>query len=42
MNGFQTMLSHAQAYHEAAADHRAWNARRELFSMAERAKERFA
>lgn len=36
-NGFQTMLSHAQEYVEAAADIRTWRAQREITRMAERA-----
>lgn len=30
MNGFQTMLAHAQGYAEAATDYRVWQAKREI------------
>ena len=33
LNGFQTMLSHAQAYHESAASYRAEDAKREIAQM---------
>ncbi len=37
MNGFRTMLSHADAYHESALDYRVWGAQR---AIAEAAGER--
>lgn len=37
MNGFQTMLAHAQGYHESATEFRVWEAQRELARMAEAA-----
>ena len=33
LNGFQTMLSHAQAYHESAAEMRAYEAKSEIAQM---------
>lgn len=30
MNGFRTMLAHAQDYHEAATDGRVWDAKRAI------------
>lgn len=30
MNGFRTMLAHAQEYHEAALDWRVWDAKRAI------------
>lgn len=41
-NGFQTMLSHAQAYVEEAADYRTWAAKRHISGMAAAAKEGLA
>lgn len=38
MNGFRTMLAHAQAYHEEAMDFRMWGAQREISRMAEASK----
>lgn len=38
MNGFQTMLSHAQGYHESATEYRVWEAQHELARMAESAR----
>lgn len=37
MNGFRTMLAHAQAYHEAAMDYRVWGAQRAIAKMVEAA-----
>jgi len=42
LNGFQTMLSHAQAYGESATDIRTWAAQRDLREAAASAKARFA
>ena len=38
MNGFQTMLSHAQDFHDSAAEIRASDAKRHLAEMARLAK----
>lgn len=38
-NGLQTMLSHANGYHEAAAESRCWDAKRALNDMAVAAKQ---
>lgn len=35
MNGFRTMLAHAQAYHEEAMDYRVWGAQRAIAKMVE-------
>lgn len=35
MNGFRTMLAHAQAYHEEAMDYRVWGAQRAIEKMVE-------
>lgn len=37
MNGFRTMLAHAQAYHESAMDYRVWGAQRAIEKMVEAA-----
>lgn len=37
MNGFRTMLAHAQAYHEEAMDYRVWGAQRAIAKMVEAA-----
>ena len=34
MNGFRTMLAHAQEYHEEAMDFRVWGAQRAIARMA--------
>ena len=39
LNGFQTVLSHAENYAEAATEHRVWDAQRELRRMADAAKQ---
>jgi hypothetical protein len=39
MQGFQTMLAHAQAYAESATEHRVWEAQREIARMADAAME---
>lgn len=33
MNGFRTMLAHAQEYHDAALDYRVWGAKRAIDRM---------
>lgn len=38
-NGFQTMLAHANEWHDSAADIRTWDARREIDRMATKAKD---
>lgn len=35
MNGFRTMLAHAQAYHEEAMDFRVWGAKRAIARQVE-------
>ncbi|GHH53017.1 hypothetical protein [[Pseudomonas] boreopolis] len=37
MNGFRTMLAHANDYHESAMDIRVWRAQREISRMVEEA-----
>lgn len=37
-NGFQTMLAHANDWHDSAADIRTWDAQREIARMAREAK----
>lgn len=37
MNGFRTMLAHAQAYHEEAMDYRVWGAQRAIATVVEAA-----
>ena len=37
MNGFRTMLAHAQAYHEEAMDFRVWGAQRAIARQVEAA-----
>lgn len=37
MNGFRTMLAHAQEYHESALDYRIWGAQRSIARMGETA-----
>lgn len=37
MNGFRTMLAHAQEYHESALDYRIWGAQRYIARMGETA-----